>query len=151
MKSTHSEKFFGMVVCESAAVANAAKDALDGDEVDGNKLTVRVVKSDVPEDNNEEEKKEEDSDEKKLKEIKEKNEIQRKKARYLRDAVYDSRAKMRRLKEDKKRLESDKAHYEKSEKRQRGEYLDEKIKFKKVRDECKLEFYNFRRKLLFSI
>jgi len=134
VESTHSKKFFGMVLCESAAIANAAKDALDGHEVDGKKLTLRIVKSDVPEENNEENKKE-DTDEAKLKEIKEKNEIQRKKARYLRDAVYDSRAKMRRLKEEKKKQDSDKAYYEKSEKRQRGEYLDEKIKFKKVRDE----------------
>jgi len=136
VESTDSKKFFGMVVCESAAVANAAKDALDGDEVDGNKLTISIVKSDVPEDTNEKlENKEEDTDEVKLKAIKEKNEIQRKKARYLRDAVYDSRAKMRRLKEDKKRQENDKAYYEKSEKRHRGEYLDEKIKLKKLRDE----------------
>ena len=102
-------------------------------------------------DENNEENKKEDTDEVKLKEIKEKNEIQRKKARYLRDAVYDSRAKMRRLKEEKKKQDSDKAYYEKSEKRQRGEYLDEKIKFKKVREECKLLFLYICRKFFISI
>ncbi|CBY38743.1 unnamed protein product [Oikopleura dioica] len=136
VESTHSKKFFGMVVCESATMANSAKDALDGVEVDGNKLTVGIVKSDVPEENGEKlESNKEDTDKVKLKDMKEKNEIQRKKTRYLRDAVYDSRAKMRRLKEDKKRQENDKAYYEKSEKRQRGEYLDEKIKLKKLRNE----------------
>ncbi len=133
-------------------MANSAKDALDGVEVDGNKLTVGIVKSDVPEENGEKlESNEEDTDKVKLKDIKEKNEIQRKKARYLRDAVYDSRAKMRRLKEDKKRQENDKAYYEKSEKRQRGEYLDEKIKLKKLRDECKRYCFIFDPGMIFYL
>jgi len=133
-------------------MANSAKDALDGVEVDGNKLTVGIVKSDVPEENGEKlESNEEDTDKVKLKDIKEKNEIQRKKARYLRDAVYDSRAKMRRLKEDKKRQENDKAYYEKSEKRQRGEYLDEKIKLKKLRDECKRYCFIFDPEMIFYL
>ena len=42
---------------------------------------------------------------------------------------------------ERKRLENDKAHYEKSEKKQRGDYLDEKIKAKKMRDECKLRVF----------
>ena len=138
----NTDEYLGMVVCESAEVAATAKAALDGTEISGKQVSVTVEKSEKAAGDEEvpanKEENADDEEENKLKELKKKNEIQRKKGRYLRDEVYDSRSKMRRLKENKRRLEDDKRHYEKSEKKDRGEYLDEKIKLKKARDECKI-------------